>query len=126
MQMRVIAQRYQMDCAVACLAMLVGVSYEESLLSFDHMVHREGASIARIKAAAKRLGHPLKWARRVVNLEEETGMLCINPKGDRSWHMVILWSGHIVDTDYTIWETDVYLKTNPARVVGILTLVEGK
>lgn len=126
MQMRVIAQRYGLDCAVACVAMLCEVSYEESLLAFDHMVFREGAKISQVKAAAKRLGRTLRWSKHQPDLDEATGILCVGSDRWPNDHLVILWNGHIIDTDCTIWEHEVYMKAYHTRVMGILTLREGK
>lgn len=121
----IIAQRTRADCSVACLAMLCGVDYETALMAFRHNVCAVGASGHQIRAAAKRLEKPLSWRGAVLDLETETGILQI---GAEKWplnHVVMLKEGQVIDTDFTLWDVDVFLAAYKATPVGIFTLKEG-
>lgn len=124
--LRVIAQRTRADCSVACLAMLCGVDYEAALMAFRHNVCAMGASGYQILAAAKRLGKPLSWRGALDDLETETGILQI---GALKWplnHLVMLKEGQVIDTDFTLWDADVFLAAYEAEPIGIFTLKEGR
>lgn len=116
----VIPQRHTMDCAVACLAMLVGATYEAVLLAFGAELHN-GTDTKRIKAAARHLGFKLRWTRR-IDLETDTGLLAVRSTAWKHDHLVVLKEGLIVDTDMTIWETDVFLAAYAATPMSLLTL----
>ena len=123
--LQIVVQRHVMDCSVACLAMLLGKSYEDALMAFDYNVMREGATIRQVKAAAKYLGSPLVWSRKIGDLETDTGILCVRsahwPNAD---HLVVLKDGLIVETDATIWDQDVYMAAYEATPISIMR-VEG-
>lgn len=118
--LQVQVQRHKMDCSVACLAMLLGKSYEEALLAFDYNVMREGATIRQVKVAAKYLGTKLAWSRKLGDLETDTGILCVRSLKWPSDHLVVLKEGLIVDTDASIWDYDVYLAAYEAFPISIL------
>lgn len=118
----VVPQRHGMDCAVACLAMLCGVSYEVALLALGvPQVMTSGAAVRQVRAAAKRLKHPLRM-RRVFDLDTDTGILGVRSDRWTSEHLVVLKEGLIVDTDATIWDADVFLAAYQATAVSLLTL----
>lgn len=123
--LQIIFQRSIMDCAVACLAMLTGVAYEEALIAFKHNVCAVGASQRQIIAAAKRLKVTLTFSKRKVDLENDIGILQIGAGKWKADHVVLLKEGQIVDTDSTLWDADVFLSTYKAYVVGIYTIKEG-
>jgi len=107
---RVIMQRYQMDCGVACLAMLCGVSYENALVAFAQQcpdICVTGCWTAHLKMAAKALGFTLK-ARRRFDLESDTGILNLTGAAFKGDHLVVLWEGRIIDTDAGLYMQDVY------------------
>jgi ABC-type bacteriocin/lantibiotic exporter with double-glycine peptidase domain len=118
--LNVIPQRAQMDCAVACLAMLTGVTYEAALLAFGSEC-ASGVETRAIKAAAKKLGRKLTWSRR-FDLENDTGLLAVRSDKWQGDHVVVLKEGLIVDTDATVWETDVFLAAYDATAMSLLTL----
>lgn len=120
--LNVIPQRHKMDCSVACLAMLLGKSYEEALMAYDYNVMREGATIRQVKAAAKWLGVPLAWSRKVGDLETETGILCVRTAKWPNDHLVVLKDSMIIDTDATIWDYDVYLAAYEAHPISIMRI----
>lgn len=117
--LKVIAQRHDSDCAAACLAMLLGESYESVILAFGSTL-KEGISLAAVKRAAKKLGVPLKWSPK-CDLENDTGILTLASPLWHYDHLVILKDGLIIDTDATIWECDVFLSAYQAKSLGILT-----
>lgn len=122
--LQVVLQRHKMDCAVACLAMILGLSYEDVLVAFKHHVIRQGATIRQIQAAAKSLGRPLVWSRRVGDLETDTGVLAVKSTQWSHDHLVILKEGLIVDTDATVWDVDVFLAAYEATPISILRVEE--
>lgn len=121
---QVVLQRHKSDCAVACLAMLLGTTYEDALLSFAHNVMAEGASIKQIKQAAKVMGSKLSWSKKLKDLETDTGIISMSSESWPMDHVAVLKDGLIIDTDATIWDSDVYLSTYGARVVSILRVEE--
>lgn len=112
-----------MDCAVACLAMLLGLEYEEVLMAFRHNVIANGATLRQMSDAAARLGKKLEQ-RKVFDLETDTGIVDVRAEGWRSDHLVVLKDGMIVDTDATVWEADVFLQAYNAKVLRLLYVRE--
>ncbi len=120
--LQVVPQRHKTDCSVACLAMLLGVSYEEALLALHvPRVVTHGVMVRHVIAAAKRLGKPLRFQRK-FDLETDTGILGIRSVVWPMEHLVVLKDGLIVDTDATIWEADVFLSAYKAKAISLLTL----
>lgn len=114
-----------MDCAVACLAMICGLSYEETLMAFRHNVYVTGATIRQIQHAALRLGYILDWSRRIGDIETETGLLCVKSDLWPIDHLVVIKDGQIIDADQpyaTLWDADVYLSVYKAKPVSILKI----
>lgn len=120
--LRVVLQRHAMDCGVACLAMICGVSYENALVAVAQdtpNVCVSGMWTKQIKAAAKRLGFKLREKRR-PDLEQDTGILnlsCGSWPGD---HVVVLREGLLIETDGTLWEPDVFLRHYKAKLGSLL------
>lgn len=121
--LQVVIQRHGKDCGVACLAMLLGLSYEATLLAFRHNVMVQGATIRQLLSAGRRLGHPLRWTRK-VDLENDTGLLALRSKKWPSEHLVVLKDELIIDTDATVWEQDIYLAAYEAVPLSIIKLAE--
>lgn len=120
--LKVIPQRHQGDCTVACLAMLLGISYEDSLLAFASAeIMTSGAYVRAIIVAARHFNRTLR-RRRKFDIETDSGILVITSKEWKVDHVVILKDGLIIDTDSTIWDADIYFAVNKARGVGLLTL----
>ncbi len=119
--LQVIPQRGSMDCAVACLAMLLGVGYEASLVAFKKTTFTRGAFYGDIQSAALALGFSLTL-RKKFNLEEDTGLLGVRSKKWKNDHLVLLKEGLIVDTDATLWEVDVFLAAYEAKALSLLVV----
>ncbi len=112
----VIPQRHGMDCGVACLAMLLNVSYELALLAFRK---HEQIIVRDVQTAARRLGTRLRF-RRKFDLETDTGILGVrSPKWDYE-HLVVLRDGLVFDTDATVWDVDVFLAAYDATPLSLL------
>ena len=120
--LQVIPQRHTMDCAVACLAMVIGKSYEDVLMAFDHNVIRYGATIRQTQAAARVLGYRLSWSRKLGDLETDTGILSIRSSNWKTDHLVVLKDGIIVDTDATLWDQDVFMAAYSAVAMSIMRI----
>jgi ABC-type bacteriocin/lantibiotic exporter with double-glycine peptidase domain len=115
----VVPQRSRMDCGVACLAMLCGVSYERALLATRGPVLDQGMRTRQIQATARRLGRALTFCR-TVDLENDTGLLAVRSVQWPHDHLVVLKDGLIVDTDASLWDVDVFLSAYDATVLSIL------
>lgn len=112
---RVVTQRHGNDCSVACLAMLLGVSYENALVAIaqdEPDVCMNGVWARHLYRAAKRLGYRLT-RKRVVDLETDTGLLRVFNK--KLSHLVVLKQGLIFDTDACVYDADVYVSTYKVR-----------
>ena len=122
---KIIVQRFDMDCSVACLAMLLGVSYENVLVAIaqDHPdVCAVGAWTKHLKAAARRLGYILK-EHRTYDMDADTGLLNVTCPLWKHDHLVVLKEGLIIDTDGTIWDAAVYLENQHTKA-GTLLVAE--
>ncbi len=120
--LQVVPQRHKTDCSVACLAMLLGVSYEAALLAMrlPHVVTC-GVKVRDVLTAAKRLGYPLRF-RRQFDLDTDTGILGVRSSKWPQEHLVVLKDGLIVDTDATIWDQDCFMAAYDAKAISLLTL----
>ena len=119
--LQIVPQRHTFDCAVACLAMLLGRDYETTLLAFNSLAPLvQGVRTRDIKRAALVLGSTLRFNRK-FNLETDTGILAVRSAKFATDHLVVLKEGLIVDTDATVWETDVYLQAYEAQTLSLLT-----
>ena len=123
--LRVVVQRTDMDCGVACLAMICGVLYENALCAVAQIqpdVCVKGLYQHQMIRAAKILGVTMRAQRR-YDLENDTGILCVSTKKWKHDHLVVIKGGLIVDTDGTIWDSDVYMSANKAKLGSLLVVV---
>ena len=122
---KVIPQRAPADCGVACLAMLCGVSYENALVAVAQEqpnVCVRGLWLKELRGAARRLGYRLKTCRS-YDLETDTGILNLSSKKWKLEHLVVLREGLVIETDGTLWDADLYLKSHRATA-GTLLIAE--
>lgn len=101
------------DCAVASLAMLFSVNYEEALaacIQANADVLEHGMTWSEMREAADILGGQVKLLRRgQYDIEEATGLL--NVKNGVEDHAVLLWAGRIVEGNGELWlDPDDYLR----------------
>ncbi len=114
-------QRHARDCGIACLAMLLGLSYEDVLLAAPYQAMHCGMSTRQILLTAKRLGFQLRVVR-TFDLEEDTGLLRVGKRKWKTDHLVMLKAGHVFDTDAVIWEVDVFLAAFQAQSISLYML----
>ncbi len=120
--LQIVPQRHKTDCAVACLAMLLGVPYEKALLAVRvERVLTHGVMVRQVLHAAKRLGKPLQFHRK-FDLEADTGILGVRAESWPLEHLVVLREGVIVDTDSMLWDAPDFLDFYDAKAISLLTL----
>lgn len=122
--LRVIAQRYDMDCGVAVLAMATGLPYENALCAIAQEVPDVcvvGCWTEHLERAARHLGFRLRRRRR-FDVEEDCGILNVSSKRWKNDHLVVLWDGRIIDTDFGLYRPDVYLAVNQAKPTLLLVV----
>jgi hypothetical protein len=77
----IIAQRRDMDCAVACLGWYFHLRYEDvfaEALKVGPLIRQGGLTVRQIQDVAKRLGYPLTRVHHSkVDLEEDVGILTV-------------------------------------------------
>lgn len=121
--LHVVAQRHDGDCAVACLATLFRLTYEDALVALskeEPAVLHKGVSERALKRAAAECGYTLKRKRR-IDLEHSTGILWVEAKCWPEAHVVVLWEGRIVEIDGAmLWFAADYLKHHRATPKALL------
>lgn len=129
-------QRRDKDCAIAALASLLHLQYEDvyaaALIAEPHWKRTGGLSVRGIVQAAEALGFKLgRVHHRHVDLETMRGLLIVNwnePKKMGGYgHCVILDEGRILDprdNPQGIYDADEYLALNGGRVGTLLTIGE--
>ncbi len=124
--LRMVTAKGPGDCAICCLAMLLGCSYEDILAvsvdqTQDASIHFKGMWITQIIKIAKSLGAVLH-RRRKWEMETACGILSLCNTRTNEGHVVILKSGLVFDVDGTIWEVESYLANSKYKVECLLTL----
>lgn len=120
--LRITMQRTKSDCAVAVLAMLLGFVYEEVLIVTSRVhptILTEGMTTRQIRTIARRLGYSCT-RKRDIDLLADTGALTIASKQFTFDHLVVLREGLIVETDGTLWDTDIFMKAYEAVPTHLL------
>lgn len=114
------------DCAVATIATLAGVNYEEALAACvtvrADMLDR-GLTWPEIQRSCDELGIDYVLKRRGrYDLEEDTGILNVqNAKED---HVVFLWAGRVIEGNFEMWlDPEEYLKQYKYRAGALLVRV---
>lgn len=118
-------QRHTSDCLIACLSMLLGTSYEATLLAVSKVSKNSGTNglhWSEAKAAAKLLGYKVS-VRSKVDYANTVGVLaCVPTKETQVQHAVFLLRGVIVDpeegTTWDDWET--YLEAHDMIAGSVL------
>lgn len=123
--MKLVAQRKQFDCGIACLATYFHLPYEDAYaLAIAHIgvKVRRGMCLYELRTLAKKIGRPMTTVHhKKVDLDEDSGILGVNwTKGGGHW--VVLRKGTIVDpAEAQTWEAEEYLAVNGGRVGSLLT-----
>lgn len=124
-------QRESGDCAVACLHMLIGKSYQEIVFAAPPKAHKHGMTCREMIATAAKLDVQMRM-RRKFDQNEDTGILSLNPDPKyntghikRDEHVVLLLSGMVYDAyNGRLWsDTDTFLK-HERYTAGTLLTVE--
>lgn len=125
---KVCSKRHDNDCAVCCLVMLLGVSYEAALVAIatvDPLMANKGLFNKQLKAVAKKLGFRLKTVRKGrYDLNEAVGILGVTLT-DKVEHAVILLRGTIIDPeeDGIVWDSaEAYFEAKTKKVGSLLIL----
>ena len=118
-----IFQKTEGDCAIAALAMLLGVPYvtvSETALTIKEDPLRDGLYISDIQRVAKKLGQALQSVKPAsINLSEETGILFLRRPAYA--HTVVLFQGVVYNpSDGMLWDLDTFVHTNKYRIVRLL------
>ena len=114
------------DCAIAALAMLCGMNYEETLAAcvlVQPAVLDSGMTWPDFRKAADAMGCDVKLLRRGrYDLDEATGILNVQRKGED--HAVFLWEGRIIEGNGEMWlYPDQYLAHYKYRPYSLLVRV---
>jgi ABC-type bacteriocin/lantibiotic exporter with double-glycine peptidase domain len=120
---KVTPQRRDADCGVACLAMLINKPYEEVLIAVAAVQPKflkRGLWLKEIATAALNLGVRLQKRKYDPEL---TGIVRVSSRS--VGHVVFQLDGKFIDTDATIWEPELYLKTNRVKT-GFMLVIEGE
>lgn len=119
-------QRTEMDCGIATIAMLTGESYEEVLVVAAQVAPtllQSGMTWVQMKKVARLLGFRSSVKRkRAIDIEGDTGILCVNSPTWKADHVVVLREGLIIDTDGSLWEPTVFLSAHKAKIQSLLIL----
>lgn len=125
----IVTKRASGDCAVAALATLLQVSYEEVLVAavnVQPLVLKTGLNNDEIIAVAKLFGRTLEERTgEEIDYRRSTGMLgaklSINKGADE--HAVVLCQGLVFDVeDGEVWRAREYLKRYKAKHIDLLEL----
>lgn len=114
------------DCAIASLAMFLGLPYAQvaaSAVTVAPQAFDRGMWCTEIQRTSKRLGVQLVQRRR-FNVDEDTGILCLDlPCG--SSHALVLFRGVLINSDDgMVWDPDAYQAKNKA-VFRVLLVPKG-
>lgn len=119
------------DCAVAALAMYLGVGYQQVRAVCHKNVGTDGLTDRQILNTARKLKQPLRWTND-GDLSETIGILKVerpehdNPK-ELEYHTVVLLKGVIYNpADGLIWtDIDAFFKARRWKPVGVFVRKEG-
>lgn len=114
-------QRSTIDCAIACLTMLLGLPYAD--IAAKVRLRGRGLSGEQMRRAAKTLGRPLRWeSRTTVEDLTQPAILVFRDTTTRDYHAVIWVSGTVYDPATGDWWTDddIFLAHHTAEMVGAL------
>lgn len=121
-----IVQKSISDCAIAALAMLLCRPYHDvsaRAIRMTRKPHHRGLGTRQFMALARQCGAQLVRARGAVDLEDETGLLCV-AFPDKTEHALVLFNGVIYNpADGLLYVPDVYVSSRKARVTGLWRVV---
>jgi predicted double-glycine peptidase len=121
---RIVPQRSDWDCGVACLAMLLNIDYETALAQSGRTAQVErGLWFSEMIAIAEAFDEELVIRRRGrYNIQTATGIVHVyhyTAKHSTS-HVVFLHRGLFYETDGLVWDAKTYLAHEKLRAGSIL------
>lgn len=120
-----IVQRDIGDCAIACLAMLVGKSYPEVVAAAPARAYQRGMHNREVVETAAKFGIRL-IRRRKFDPKDDIGILILNsvPPRKSASHAVLLLEGQIYDAaNGRLWlDVDVYFRLENWKPGTLLTM----
>lgn len=123
---RIVPGREANDCAIAVLAMYLGVSYEDVLRQVAVLDRpyqgRQGLLLHEVVRIARSLGTVIRRQRK-FDILTAYGMLSL------PHHIVLLRAGVVVDPEQggaTLWEVDDYFLAYPKMRPGWLLVADGE
>lgn len=124
-----VRQRYDNDCGIASLAMLLSLPWEAVWQAMEAEIGKLpwfGLTLSQLEAIARRLGvelsraKPGQWSADDPAHYEFAGIVKVSfpaaGKKYRDGHYAVLWRGMIFDTDGRVWRLSDYLHGYDARV----------
>lgn len=120
---RLVKQRYPGDCGVAALAGYLSRDYKTVAQAAREVVpdfERHGMTDRQLLRIARRLGNPLRKARR-WSLLDAVGIADVELKGKTVGHFTVLNRGLILDGDEAI-PVDTYLERERAAIEALYVL----
>lgn len=106
--------------------MLTGQTYEETLVVAARVAPTlltTGMTWVMMKKVARLLGFQSTVKRkRAIDIEGDTGILCVNSPKWKADHVVVLREGLIIDTDGSLWEPTTFLAAHDAKLQSLLVL----
>lgn len=117
----VVAQRHPADCGVSCLAMFLGVSYEDALIALGGEVPqilKRGVFFTELTRAADKLGARMRLKAR-WDAEADEGIAQVQFKKGTN-HVVVVREGLFFDTDYSVWAPEDYVKAKKVKMGSLL------
>jgi hypothetical protein len=113
-----IFQKTGADCALAAMAMALGLSYRQvsdAALELGFSAHRRGLYTTQMMNLAKHLNRPLKKTAGVC----ETGILLLGRQ--KNAHAVAMFQGVLINpADGLLWDLDTFVKAGRWRVLHSL------
>lgn len=97
------------DCAIACLAIYLGVPYAIVAAAAPRKVHEEGMTPRQIQNLGRKLGHPLRLQKDFTG--EDTGIISLSRKPgheEDGGHVALFLRGVLYTTSSGLLWTDVH------------------
>ena len=125
---RIVPMRHHHDCVICCLAMLLGTSYEATLVAVSKVKKDAGTNgiyWTEAKKVAKQLNFKLMVHKGKKDWTELSGILAVEPtrcSKETQIHAVLMLRGLVVDPMHgEVWDDlDAYLAENKYKAGSLL------
>jgi len=124
--LKLVPQRHDQDCLICCLAMLLGTSYEATLLAVSKVKPDSGTHglyWTDARKAARKLGYKVRTVRTKRTYPSLIGVLdCVPTRVDQLHHAVMILRGVVVDPhNQSVWDDwEVYLEMEGYHAGSVL------